>query len=330
MQNTIRQFATPIIVMALAATAAASAFSQSNPWPSRPVKILLGLPPGSGSDLLARAFAQRLTATWGQPVVVENRPGASMIIATEAVAKSAPDGHTLLFALDSNFTVLPHLYAKLPYDPFKDFAPIVLLTRFGLVMVAHPSVPAQSVAEFIAAAKREPGKFTYGSLGSGSQMHLMGEMLGHRAGARLVHVPYKGIPQMMTAVLTGEVNATFVGVYSSRPMVAQQKLKALAYGASKRSPLMPDVPSFDELGLAEVSVTAWYGLLAAAGTPRSVVERIHADSTALMAEPEFRDKQMLARAYEPASLSPDGFAAMIREEYAARAPIVKQSGAKVE
>jgi tripartite-type tricarboxylate transporter receptor subunit TctC len=326
----IRPLATWVIVLVIGAAAVAPVFAQSSAWPTRPLRMVLGLPPGSGSDLLARALSQRLTPLWGQPVVVDNRPGGSMIVATDAVAKAAPDGHTLLFALDSSFTVLPHLHAKLPYDPFKDFAPVVLLTSFGLAMVAHPNVPAQSVPELIAAAKRDPGKLTYASVGAGSQMHLIGEMLGHRAGVRFTHVPYKGIPQMMTAVMTGEVDMTWVGVFTSRGLVAQKRLKALAYSGAKRTALMPDLPTFDELGLPDVGLSAWYGLIAPAGTPRGIVDRIHADVTRLMADPEFLEKEMLSKAYEPAKLSPDEFAAMIREEYASRAPIVKLSGAKVE
>ena len=326
----LRRAAVNVILTVLAVGSMAAATAQPARWPSKPVRMVLGLPPGSGSDLLARALAQRLLPIWGQPVVVDNRPGGNMIVATEAVARAAPDGHTVLFALDSSFTVLPHLQAKLPYDPFKDFAPVVLLTSFGLAMVAHPNLPAESVVELIAAAKRDPGKYTYSSVGAGSQMHLIGEMLGHRAGIRFTHVPYKGIPQMMTAVLTGEVDMTWVGVFSSRGLVAQKKLKALAYSGSKRTPLMPELPTFDELGLPDVGMSAWYGLMAPGGTPRSVIERIHADVTQLMAEPGFREKEMLSKAYEPANLSPEGFAAMIREEFAARAPIVKLSGAKVE
>ena len=317
-------------IVALGAAAIAPAFAQTSAWPVRPVRMVLGLPPGSGSDLLARALSQRLTPLWGQPVVVDNRPGGSMIVATEAVARAVPDGHTLLFALDSSFTVLPHLYAKLPYDPFKDFAPVVLLTSFGLAMVTHPNMKADSVQELIAVAKRDPGKLTYGSVGAGSQMHLIGEMLGHRAGIRFTHVPYKGIPQMMTAVMTGEVDMTWVGVFTSRGLVAQKRLKALAYSGAKRTALMPDLPTFDELGLPDVGLSAWYGLMAPAGTPRAIVERIHADVMRLMADPEFLEKEMLSKAYEPAKLSPDEFATMIRDEFAARAPIVKLSGAKVE
>lgn len=299
-------------------------------WPTRTVRMVVGLPPGSGSDLLARSLAQRLTMQWGQSVVVENRPGASTIVANEAVARAAPDGHTLVFAIDGGFTVNPHLYAKLPYDPIRDFAPITLITTFGTLLVATPSLPANSVAELIALARTQPGKISYGSIGSGSQMHLLSAMLGNKAGIELLHVPYKGIPQMMTAVLTGEVQLTWVGVFSARPLVQAGRLKALGFGGVKRAPMMPEVPTLAELGYPEVEASVWYGLLAPAATPRPLVERIHADILKLLQDPEFRDKEMLSKGYEPSGLGPDEFAALIVRETAARGVMVKISGARAE
>ena len=299
-------------------------------WPSKTVRMVVGLPPGSGSDLLARGLAQRLTMQWGQSVVVENRPGANTIVANESVAHAVPDGHTLVFAIDGGFTVNPHLYAKLPYDPIKDFAPITLITTFGTLLVATPSLPANNVAELIALAKARPGKIAYGSIGSGSQMHLLSAMLGNKAGIELLHVPYKGIPQMMTAVLTGEVQLAWVGVFSARPLVQAGRLKALGFGGTKRAPMMPEVPTLGELGYPEVEASVWYGLLAPAATPRSLVERIHADVLKLLQDPEFRDKEMLSKGYEPSGLGPDEFAALIVRETAARAVMVKISGARAE
>ena len=314
-----------------AAALAAPAYAQAPAaWPTKTVRLVVGLPPGSGSDLLARSLAQRLTMQWGQSVVVENRPGASTIVANEAVAHAAPDGHTLVFAIDGGFTVNPHLYAKLPYDPIKDFAPITLITTFGTLLVATPSLPANNLAELIALAKAQPGKISYGSIGSGSQMHLLSAMLGNKAGIQLLHVPYKGIPQMMTAVLTGEVQLTWVGVFSARPLVQAGRLKALGMGGAKRAPMMPDVPTLAELGYPEVEASVWYGLLAPAGTPRALVERIHADVLKVIRDPEFRDKEMLSKGYEPSGLGPDEFAALIVRETAARGVMVKISGARAE
>ncbi len=299
-------------------------------WPQRPVRLVVPLPPGSGSDLLARGLAQRLTALWGQPVVVDNRPGGNMIIATDAVAKSAPDGYTLLFGVDTSFTVNPHLYAKLPYDAVKDFQPVTHLTSFGVVLVANPSVPANNLAELVALAKKQPGKVSYASIGSGTQMHLLSAMLENKAGVQLLHVPYKGIPQMSLAVLTGEVNMTWVGVFTARPQVQSGKLKALAYSGPSRSNLMPDVPTAIEQGYPDVEMSVWYGILAPAGTPRAIVERVHADVVRVMADPEFREKEMLGKGYEPSGLGPEQFAALMAKESQQRAVMVKISGAKAD
>ena len=313
----------------LAGPACAQAPAGSD-WPARPVHLIIGIAPGSGSDLLARGLAQRLTPVWHQPVVVDSRPGANTIIATEAVAKAAPDGYTLLFALDHAFTTTPHLYARVPYDPIKDFAPITLLTEFGTVLVASPSLGVQNLAQLIALAKSQPGKISYGSIGSGSQMHLITEMLNNQAGIKLLHVPYKGMPQLTTAVITGEIGVTWLGLFSARPHIASGKLKALAYSDSKRSSFMPELPTVAELGYPEVVKSVWYGLLAPARTPRALLERIHGDVSRLLADPEFREKEMYSKGYEPSGLGPDEFAALIKRQYAAGAMLVKVSGARVE
>jgi tripartite-type tricarboxylate transporter receptor subunit TctC len=299
-------------------------------WPERPVRLVVPLPPGSGSDLLARGLAHRLSPMWGQPVVVDNRPGGNMIIATDAVAKAAPDGYTLLFGVDTSFTVNPHLYAKLPYDAVKDFQPITHLTSFGVMLVANPSLPANNLAELVALAKKQPGKVSYASIGSGTQMHLLSAMLENKAGVQLLHVPYKGIPQMSLAVLTGEVNMTWVGVFTARPQVQAGKLKALAYSGTKRSNLMPDVPTAIEQGYPDVEMSVWYGVLAPAGTPRAIVERVHADVVKVMADAEFREKEMVAKGYEPSGLGPKPFSDLIATESKQRAVMVKLSGAKAD
>jgi tripartite-type tricarboxylate transporter receptor subunit TctC len=320
-----------IACAALCAATPLQLFAQApDPWPARPVRLLIGIAPAGGSDLLARALAQRLSTQWRQPVVVENRVGANTIIATDAVAKSAPDGHTLLFALDHAFTVTPHLYSKVPYDALKDFAPVTQLTEFGTVLVANASLPAGNAGELIALARKEPGKITYGSIGSGSQMHLITEMLNNKAGISLSHIPYKGIPQVVSAVLTGEVNLTWVGVFSARPHIKSGKLKPLAYSISRRSSFMPEVPTFAELGYPDVEKGVWYGVMAPARTPRPLVERIHADIRRLLEEPEFREKELLSKGYDPTGLGPEEFAALIRRQHAAGANLVKVSGAQVE
>lgn len=315
--------------VACAAVFASSAQAQS-PWPSKPVRMIIGLTPGSGSDLLARALAQRLTPMWGQSVVVDNRPGASTNIATDLVAHAEPDGQTLLFAIDIGLTINPHLYSKLPYDTFRDFAPITLLCDFGVVLVGHPSVPANNVAELIALAKSEPGKLAYASLGVGSQMHLLSALLENKAGIKLLHVPYKGTPQMMAATLSGEVQLAWAGMFSTRSLVSSGRLKAYAYSGTKRSPLMPNVPTFVELGMPEVQMGVWYGLLAPAGTPRGIVDRIHADVAKLLNDPAFRNKELLPKGYEPIGAGPDEFAAFLKRDFERQREVVRISGAKVE
>lgn len=299
-------------------------------YPVKPVRFVIGLPPGGGSDPMARVLAQRLTTLWGQPVVVDNRPGANTIIATEIVAKAPADGHTLLFGFDHSFTLNPHMYSKLPYDPIKDFSPITMLCTFAVPLVTHPTLPAQSVSELVALAKAQPGKISYGSIGIGSHMHIVTELLNNKAGINLAHVPYKGIPQMTAALLGNEVQLTWFGVFTTRPLVAAKRVNVLAYSGTKRSPYMPDVPVFAELGLPGVDISVWYGVLTTAGTPRPIIDKIHADISKIMADPEYREKEFVARAYDPSGMGPDEFAAHVRRELAARAEVVRISGARVE
>ena len=299
-------------------------------YPVKPVRMLIGLPPGGGSDPLARGLAQRLTVMWGQSVVVENRPGANTIIATELVAKAPADGYTLLFGFDHSFTLNPHMYSKLPYDPIKDFAPITQVVTFAIPLVAHPSLSANSVQELVALAKAQPGKISYGSIGIGSHMHIISELLNDKAGISIVHVPYKGIAAMSAALLGGEIQLTWFGIGTTRPLLASKRINVLAYSGTKRSPYLPNVPTFAEAGYPGVDISVWYGVLAPANTPRPVVEKIHADISKVMAETEFREKEILARAYDPSGVGLEEFAGLIRRELAARAEVVRISGAKVE
>ena len=240
-------------------------------WPTKPVRLIVAYPPGGGIDVLARQLADKLTPAWGHPVVVENRPGANTIVATDAVAKSAPDGHTVLMTTDATFSINPHLYAKLPYDAQRDFAPVTMLVLLQQLLVAHPALPANTVPELIALAKAKPGSVNYASYGSGSQPHLAGEMLKNKAGIDLVHVPYKGISLAVPAVIAGEVQLTFAGIATSMPQLKAGRIKALAIGGASRSPLLPQVPTFAELGYPEVETHAWFGLFLPAGSPREAL-----------------------------------------------------------
>jgi tripartite-type tricarboxylate transporter receptor subunit TctC len=319
---------TALLVMATLAALHGAAFAQS--FPSKPVRIVVPYPGGGGVDVLARVIAERLSQQWGQPVLTDTRPGANTIIGTEIVAKAAPDGHTLLLTTDATFTINPHLYAKLPYDPFKDFQPVTLLVFFGQMMVANPSLPANSIAELVALAKARPGTISYASYGSGSQAHLATEMLKSKAAIDLLHVPYKGLQPAVTATIAGEVPLTFVGVASGLPQIRAGKLKPLAISGPNRSSLIPNMPTFAETGFPDVDANVWFGLLAPAGTPREIVERIHRDVVKAMGDSQFRDTQVASKGYDYAGLGPDEFAAHIRKEFASRREVVKISGAKAE
>jgi tripartite-type tricarboxylate transporter receptor subunit TctC len=315
-----------LLVVLLAAALPAGA----QEWPAKPVRIVVAYPPGGGIDILGRQLADKLTAAWKQPVIVENRPGANTIVATDAVAKSAPDGYTVLLTSDATFSINPHLYAKLPFDTQKDFIPVTMLVLLQQLLVANPSLPANSLQELIKISKERPGSINYASYGSGSQPHLSGEMLKYKAGIDLVHVPYKGISLAVPAVMAGEVQLTFAGIASSMAPLKSGRIKALAIGGAKRSPLLPDVPTFAELGYPEVETHAWFGLFLPAGSPKESVSRIYADTKRILDEPEFRQKQLVDKGYEVVGSAPDAFAGFIEIDRANRGRAVKISGAKAE
>jgi tripartite-type tricarboxylate transporter receptor subunit TctC len=315
-----------IVLFALCAFGVAHAQT----WPSKPVRIVVAYPPGGGIDVLGRQLAEKLTASWGQPVVVENRPGANTIVAADAVAKSAADGHTVLLTTDATFSINPHLYAKLPFDTQRDFVPVTMLVLLQQLLVAHPSLPANTLQELIRLAKEKPGSINYASYGGGSQPHLSGEMLKYKAGIDLVHVPYKGISLAVPAVMAGEVQLTFAGIATSLPQIKAGRIKPIAIGGAKRSPLLPQVPTFAELGFPEVETHAWFGLFLPAGSPREALERIYQDAKRVLDEPEFRRKQLIDKGYDVVGSPPQEFAAYIRTDFENRGRAVKISGAKAE
>ena len=299
-------------------------------WPSKPVRIVVAYPPGGGIDVMSRQIAEKLQARWGQPVVVENRPGANTIVAADAVAKSAADGHSILMTTDSTFSINPHLYAKLPFDTERDFMPVTMLVLLQQLLVAHPATPFNDLKELIAAAKAKPGSINYASYGSGSQPHLAGEMLKNKAGIDLVHVPYKGISLAVPAVIAGEVQLTFAGIATSTAPLKSGRIKAIAIGGAKRSPLFPDVPTFTELGFPEVETHAWFGFFLPAGSPREAIARIHSDVKKILDEPEFRQKQLIERGYEVIGSTPGEFSVFLKKDFQSRGRAVKISGAKAE
>ena len=311
-------------------------YAQSSPsqaaasYPSKPIRLVVPYPAGGGLDVMSRLLGDRLSQRLGQPVVVDNKPGAGTILAAELVAKSPADGYTLMITTDSTVTINQHLYARLPYDPVKDFAPITQLVLLNQLLLAHPAVPADNLKELVAYAKGNPGKLNYASYGSGSQPHLAMEMLKSQTGVDIVHVPYKGIPQAVPAVLGNEVQLTFSGIASSQAHLRAGKLKAIAIGGKNRAALFPDVPTFSEAGFPDVPSNAWFGLFAPAATPRAIVLKLHAEVTRIMKEPDFMQKELLAKGYEPVSSTPEEFAAFLLADSLRNAQAVKISGAKVE
>ena len=299
-------------------------------WPAKPVRIVVAYPAGGGIDVMARQLAERLGAAWGQPVVVENKPGANTIVAADSVAKSAPDGYTVLMTTDATFSINPHLYASLPFDTRRDFVPVTMLVLLQQLLVAHPATPFNDLKGLIEAAKAKPGSINYASYGSGSQPHLAGEMLKHKAGIDLVHVPYKGISLAVPAVIAGEVQLTFAGIATSAAPLKAGRIKALAIGGAQRSPLFPQVPTFAELGYPEVETHAWFGLFMPAGAPREAIARLHQDTSRVLQDPQFRQKQLIDRGYEVVGSGPEAFAAYILKDSESRGRAVKISGAKAD
>ena len=312
--------------IALAALVPAAAHSQA--WPAKTIRLVLPYPPGSGSDALIRSHAQRFSQAWGQPVVVDNRPGANTILGADHVAKSAPDGYTLLYTTDSTITSNPHLYRSLPYSPLKDFAPITKVATFAMVLAG--STQFKSLDDLIARAKAQPGKVSYASLGVGSQHHIVSSLLENATGISLLHVPYKGIPQATIATLSGEVHVTWAGTFSTKPHVTAGRLRAFGIAGPRRNATMPEVPTFAEIGYPQVDFLLWYGFFAPAGTPKAVLEKIHAEVSKHLADPQFRENELAAKGYDAHGAGLDEFAAQIRQEMGQRARMVRLSGAKLD
>ena len=305
---------------------AANAYGQ-DAWPTRPVRMILPFPPGGGTDILGRLIAERLSASIGQPVVTENRGGAGGNVGAEAAARSAPDGYTIVLVAPS-LAISPTLYSKINYDPVKDFAPISLVATVPNVMVTQPSLPGQ-LQEFIAFAKAKPGALNFGSGGAGTSNHLAGELFNIVTGAKLVHVPYKGVNLAMQDVLAGNVHLVFIGIPAAAPHIRAGKLRALAVVAPQRSSALPEVPTVAEAGLKDFEVTTWYGVLAPAGTPQPVVRRLNAELVKVMHAPEMKEK-LTATGTEPLTSTPEEFAAYIKREMAKWGDVIRKAGVKAD
>ena len=282
-------------------------------WPSRPVRLIVPFPPGGANDIVARLVGVRLQERWGTPVVIDNRAGAGGNIGTELGARANPDGYTLLVGSGSTLGSNASLYAKLPFDVLKDFAPISLIAAAPFVLVTHPSVAARTVAELVALAKASPGRLTYSSFGEGSSAHLVGELFQSMAGVKLIHVPYKGGSPAMTAVVGGEVQATVANLSVALPYIRAGKAHAIGVTTARRAAALPDSPTIAESGLPGFEASAWVGLVAPAGTPLTMVQRFNADTHAVVQLPDTL-KQLEVRGLEPLLSTPAGFARYLAEE----------------
>jgi len=316
-----------MIVMAGLAGQAIVAAAQA--FPAHPAKLVVPFPPGGPLDAVGRAIADKLTQAWGQSVVVENKPGAGGNIGADFVAKSAPDGYTVVMGALSTHAVNPSLYPKMPYDAAKDFAPITLVAITPNVLVVNPSLPVNSVKELIAYAKSNPGKLSFGSGSNGSAGHLAGELFKADTGTDMVHIPFKGGAPAMQALLAGDTQLMFDNLANSMQQVKAGKLKALAVTTAKRSPLAPDLPTMAEAGVPGFDISTWFGLMAPAGTPPDVVAKWNADVVKILNSPDMREK-LTAQGAEAAPDTPAEFSAFIGRELAKYARIVKVSGAKVD
>mgnify|MGYP001573040734 FL=1 len=315
-------------VMVAVMLAGASAFASAQAYPTRPIRLVVPYPAGGGGDLLARPLAQSLTETLGQQVIVENRGGAGGNLGMELVAKSPPDGYTLVLGLTAQFAVNPSLYPKMPYDPVKDFAPVTLLVRNPYILLVHPTLPVRSVKELIALAKARAGQLAFASAGNGSGAHLSGEMLKTMAGIDIVHVPYKGAAPAITDLIAGQVPVSFTVWRSSGPHVKSGRLRALGVSTANRAPALPDLPAIAET-LPGYDLPVWYGVAAPAGTPREIIARLNAEILRTLATPDSR-KRMAMDAAEPIGGTPEQFGDYIRSEIVKYAKIVKESGAKID
>jgi tripartite-type tricarboxylate transporter receptor subunit TctC len=318
-----------VLLAVLAMIAAPSAWSQAGSYPSRPVRIVVPFPAGGTTDILARAIAQRLSESMGQPFIVDNRPGAGGNLGAELVAKSAPDGYTMVMGTVGTHAINPGLYPKMSYDHIKDFAPVLLVAGVPNILEVNPNVPVHTVAELIAYAKANPGKLNFASSGAGTSIHLSGELFKTMAGVSMQHVPYKGSAPALQDLMGGQVDLMFDNLPSSIALIKGGKLRPIAVTSASRSAALPDIPTIAESGLPGFEASSWFGLLAPAGTPPAIVDKINAEGNKWLASADAKEKLGSQGAIAGGG-SPDDFVRHIAAETAKWAKVVKESGAKVD
>src|SRR5688572_18674362 len=314
--------------LSIAGGALAAQSETAGAYPTRPLRFVVPYPPGGTTDIVARGIGVKLAERFGHQVVIDNRGGASTIIGADAVAKALPDGYTLLLATATTLAINPQVYPKLPYDAARDFAPISSATYVPFVIAAHPSVPASSMKELIALAKAKPGEIKYSTPGTASTNHVAGALLETMAGIKLLHVPYKGSGPAALAALQGEVQLVITGMGTLHSQWKAGKLKVIAFGAEKRHPNWPDIPSTGEAGLKGYEAGTWFGVVTRAGTPRPIIDRLSKEIVAALSAPELKDR-LVATGFDVLGSSPDEFAAFIKRDQARAAKAIKAAGIKV-
>ena len=314
---------------ALAATVAAATLASAQTYPSKPLKLIVPFPPAGSTEISARAVAGKLGERLGQPVVIENKPGAGGNIGTDVVAKAPPDGYTLVVGTVGTHAINASLYSKMPYDHVKDFAPVVLLSSTPNVLVVNPGLPVNSVKDVINLARAKPGELTFASSGSGTSIHLSGELFKSMAGLQMMHIPYKGSAPMQIDLISGQVNMSFDNLSAVMQQIKAGRLKALAVTGKSRSPMLPDLPTVEEAGLPGYEATSWNAVFAPAGTPRDIVDKLNRELNAILQSPDTR-KYFAEQGGEAGGGTPEQLGAFVRSETAKWSRVVKDSGAKVD
>ena len=303
--------------------------ARAQEWPSKPIKMVVTFAVGGGADFVGRAIGAKLSESLGQSVVVENRVGGGGLVGNDAIAKSAPDGYSFLLGAAGPLTVAPHLYKKVGYDTLKDLVPVALIASTPFVLVVHPSVPANTVAELTSLAKSSPDKFNYGSSGTGGAPHLAGELYTLTAGVKMVHAPYKGLAPAINDLIGGHIQVLFADVGLVLPHIKSGKLKALAVTSSERSELLPELPTVQEAGLKGYKAGSWYGILAPSGTPAAIVARINRDVQTALGQADFQ-KQLVNQGMVAAPTTSEQFASMMHDDYDRWAKLIKDANIKID
>jgi tripartite-type tricarboxylate transporter receptor subunit TctC len=307
----------------------ATAPAAAQNYPAKPIRFMVPFPPGGGNDTLARLIGQKITASTGQQVIVDNRPGAGGTIGAEAAARAPADGYTMFLAGVATHGINPNLRKKLPYDPIKDFDAVSLIASAPLLVVVHPSLPARTVKELISVAKAKPGQINYASNGAGGSSHLAGELFDMMTGTKMVHIPYKGLSPALTDLMSGQVQIMFSSAVAMLPQVKAGRLRAIAMTGPQRSPAVPDLPTVAESGVPGYETGSWYGVVVPSGTPRPAVDRLAQEIVAIVKSPDITHR-LNEEAVIPIGSTPDEFAAHIRKELARWAQVIKRAGLQLE